>query len=539
MLGFGRAKALVRSPQTTGAVGVPAPNSGVNRIDGLSEMGPKDAIFMYNLIPSEFGTRVRTGYQEWCTSVGTGGVRTIIPFTGAATANDRLFGCAGSGIYDISASATAPAVILAFPVVDDTSGMGIWANFVNDNAAYFAMYTDESNGYYTYTAATTTWAKVAMGGGANQISGVDPALFCFVMLFKQRVWFIEKGTGNAWYLPTNAIYGAATKFNFGNKFKHGGTLVALYNWTVDGGEGVDDYLIAVGSGGDIVVYKGSDPSTATDWFQHGAWYIGPPPVGRRIAGSFAGELYILSSYGLLPMSKLMSGTLIQLDEVYLSRKITPLVNTEMLTTRSTYGWEVKLVPTENLIFVSTPKQASTSYIQFAYSLNTPGWSLYRDFPYFTGETWHGNFYFSDSTGRILIHSGNLDNVSMSGLTSNQISWSMLMSFQGYGQDANFKRAEFIRPVFLAEQIPGYLVEARYDYNLSETFGAPAAGVASGSVWDTAIWDLSVWGGEFQVIDTPQGAAGLGRVLSIGLSGNSGSKTILIKFDLMFNGGGLL
>lgn len=537
MLGYQKATLLPRSPQTTNIVPVPAPQGGVNRVTGLAEMPPNDAVFMYNMIPSEFGTKVRTGYVEWATGVGTGNVKTIVPFSGATASNDKLFAMAASGIYDITISVASPAVKLAFGTVDSTSGLGVWANFVNDSAAYFALYTDESNGYYVYTSATDTWAKVTLGGGASQISGVDPALFVFVTIFKQRVWFVEKGTGNAWYLATNAIYGAATKFNFGNKFKHGGTLVGLFNWTVDGGEGVDDYLVAVGSGGDVIVYKGTDPSTATDWFQHGAWFIGPPPSGRRIAGSFAGELYLLSVYGILPMSKLMSGTLVQLEEVTLSKKISPLINSALLTTRTTNGWEVRLLPTENLILVSSPKQSGLDYIQFAYSLNTPGWAVYRGMPYFTGDSWHGAFYFSDETGRVLQHTGTRDNVNLAGSSSTPIDWSMMMSFQGYQNGGVFKRINFIRPIFLAEAAPEYVAEARYDYNLTEVFGVASPSAIGGALWDAAVWDVSMWAGEFVVVDSVRGGSGMGRVLSIALSGRSNSRTTLIKFDLMYDSGG--
>ncbi len=539
MLGYQRAKLLGPSPQATKSVAVPAPQGGVNRVDGLAEMPPKDAVFLYNMVPSEFGTRLRTGYSEWSTNVGSGGVRTIIPFTGATTGSNALFAAAENGIYDITTGGAVPTLKLTFGTADDTSGMGVWTNFVNDAAAYFCLYADETNGYHVYTSATNTWAAVAMGGGATQINGVNPNKFAFVTIFKNRVWFVERGTGNAWYLPAGTIYGTATLFNFGNKFKHGGTLVALYSWTVDGGEGIDDYLVAIGSGGDVVVYKGSDPATATDWFLHGSWFIGPPPAGRRIAGSFSGELYILSSYGVLPMSKLMSGTLVQLDEVYLSRKITPLINTAMLGSRLEYGWEVRLIPTENILIVSSPQLTGYPYTQFAYSLNTPGWCVYQDLPYFTGDTWTGEFYFGDATGRVYKHTGNQDSVLLDGSGGVDIAGSLLMNFQGYGADGVYKRVQFIRPIFLADAAPSYVVDARYDYNLSEAFGAPSGTVISGALWDVALWDVGVWTGEFSVVDTVRGGRGLGRVVSVALQLRASAATTLIKFDLMMDGGGLL
>lgn len=528
---------LSRSTQATKGYVFPAPQGGINRIDGLAEMPPQDAIFLYNLLPSEYGTKVRDGYAVWAEDVGTGGVRTIIPFTGATSG--KLFACAQDGIYDITTSVSSPAADLTFATSDTTSGIGAWTNFVNDSSAYFCLYTDETNGYHVYTDTTNTWAPVAMGGGGTEISGVDPALFSFVTIFKNRVWFVERESGNAWYLASGAIYGAATKFNFGNKFHHGGHLVALYSWTVDGGEGVDDYLIAISSGGDVIVYKGSDPATATDWFQHGSWFIGPPPVGRRVAGSFSGELYLLSAYGIIPMSKLLSGTLVQLQEVQLSRKISPIINTIMAITSGDYGWEIRLVPTENILLVSSPKREGFDYTQFAYSLNTPGWCIFRDIPYYTGDSWEGTFYFSDTDGNVYQYTGSQDAVDIDGENGVDITWAGLMSFQGFGADGLFKRVQFIRPIFISESSPSLAVEARYDYNLTEVFGAGSASPIGGALWDFALWDVGTWAGEFSVVQPVFGGSNMGRVLSVGFEGNSNAPTVLIKFDVMVDSGGLL
>jgi hypothetical protein len=211
---------------------------------------------------------------------------------------------------------------------DDTSGYGQWQNFTTIGG-HFILYCDESNGYYTYTESSGAWDRIT---GA-QVTGVDPNDFVAVCVFKGRPWFVEKDTASAWYLDVGSITGAATQFNFGNKFKKGGTLVNLFTWTVDGGEGVDDYLVAISSAGDVILYRGNNPDTATDWFQHGSWFIGSTPAGRRIAGSFGGELYLISNFGVLPLSKLLSGRTIQEQDIFLTRRITPLVKQEIRDTR--------------------------------------------------------------------------------------------------------------------------------------------------------------------------------------------------------------
>lgn len=525
---------LVPAPQITKPIPMPAPQKGINNVDGLIAMDPQEAVFMFNLEPSQFGTRVRTGYEEWYTSVDANGVRTIIPYTGSVAANDKLFATGKAGFYDISAGGTAPALLLAFPVASDTSGYGIWTAYTTASNQH-SLYCDEQNGYYRYTEGGA-WVKTT----ALEVTGVDPALFASVTIFKSKAWFVEKNSPRAWYLPTGSVIGAATVFNFGNKFTKGGTLVNLFRWTVDGGEGVDDYLVAVSSGGDVVVYKGDDPAVATDFKQHGTWAIGPPPAGRRIGGHLGGELFLISAYGALPMSGLVSGALSDMEQAYLTRKITPLINLEMAASRSSLGWELKLIPKANIFLIATPKRDAFPFTQFAQSTNNQGWSVYRDIPYFNGEEWHGNFYIGASNGNVYVFDGNLDNVSLDGMTSTRINWSALQAFSDVGEPGLYHKPEYVRAVFLADQVPDYTVEVRFDYNLSDTFGAAVpGGPTSGALWDVAIWDSSLWGGDFVVSEKVQGATGIGRAMAVGINGQSGAETVLIRYDLMFQSGGMV
>jgi len=526
-----QARMLQPSPQNTESDKIPAPIAGINAVSNIAEMGPNDAVFLYNLIPSQYGCKVRTGWAEWCTNVGTGGIKTIIPFKGSIAVEDRLFACAGNGIYEVSATSSSPTLVETFPISDATSGYGMFINF-GTIAGKFALYTDESNGYYIWDELTDNWTKVAAGTAAGEIDGVDPAELVGVAEYKSRVWFVRKNSSIAYYLPAGLITGRVTEFNFGNKFKRGGNIAALYTWTVDGGEGVNSYLVAVSTSGDVIVYQGDDPDVPGNFNLRGNWFIGEPPAGRRLAGSFGGELYLLSIYGLLPMSRLISGTLTQKDDIYLTRRISPLIKSTMRISRGSLGWEVKLIPNENLLLLSTPKQVGFDYIEFVQSINSEGWAVYRDIPYFTGDVWREEFYIGTEDNRVLIHTGNLDNVLLADPNAaTQIEWSGLSVFRDYGSAGSNNRAHFIRPVFMAQQAPSYSVEARYDYNIAEATAAPDAASSSGSLWDVALWDVGLWEGEFQIVDGVKGAAGIGRAIAIAINGRSASETTLLRFDL--------
>lgn len=527
------------APQTTQGIPYPAPSRGVNAADNLAEMQPQDAIFSYNMLPQAYGLKVRTGYREFATDVGTDGGRTVMPFNGSTSAQDKLFACAEDGIYEISAGGAGPWVAdETFPDQDATSGYGQFAALSN-SAGHFLLYCDETNGYYVYDEGGPTWTKVAMGGGATEVDNVDPTEFVSVCVHKGRAWFVQKDSAIAWYLDPDSIFGAATAFNFGSRFKKGGFLVNLFTWTIDGGEGVDDYLVAVSSSGDVVMFRGTDPDDATAWFMRGVWDIGRPPAGRRCAGSFGGELYLLSSYGILPASKLISGVLIQEQSAYLSRRIAPLVHARMAQTADTLGWEIVSIPNENLLFVGIPQFTDGTHVQFAYSLNIQGWGLYRDFPYFTGNEWDGSFYFSEADSVIYIHEGDLDAVSLDGTTFESISFSLLTSFQALDPSEHFKRGQFIRPYFLAGGVPSYEVRAAYDYDLAEGTGLITPATQVGTLWDVGEWDVAFWSGGTVVSMNPDGATGIGTTVAIGLRGETTFPTTLIKFSMMADAGGLL
>lgn len=527
--------------QTAQTTMFPAPTAGINAVGNLAQMQLGDCIFSYNMIPAQYGMQTREGYSEWATDVGNDEIRTIIPYVGSNSAEDRLFACTEEGIYDVSSGGSSPSLEISFASTSVVSGVGNWTVFVNTAGDYFCLYTDEENGYYVYTESSGTWAKIAMGAGATQIDNVDPDTLVSVMVWKNRVWFVERNSGRAWYLSTGALYGAATAFNFGNKFKYGGSLVAQYNWSVDGGEGVDDYLVSISTGGDVLVYKGTDPSAAATFDQRGSYFIGPPPAGRRIAGSFGGDLYLLSSYGVIPITKLLSGQLVEQRSIYVTQRITPLINSEMRLTRDELGWEIRMVPTQNLLLISTPKRESAPYLQFVQNLDTQGWAIYRDFPYFTGDTWQGNFYFGAATNVVQVHTGGLDGVTLADPedSGEEVEFSMLTSFQDFQLAGANKTGQLIRTTFIGAVTPSYVAQARYDYDALEITDAATGGSGEGTLWDVGLWDAALWEGDYITTNKLTGTYGTGRSVAIALRGSSRAQVTLVRLDITLIFGNVL
>lgn len=526
--------------QNTKSYFLPAPMRGVNAVAGLASMTEMDAVMSFNLIPAGDGLRVRSGYREWVTNVPGDEIRTMIPLRGelASLTDDKLFAVTNEGIYDCSLSTDDPQPAVLFPDDDEPAGWGQFTQFTTVGGQYL-LYTDERNGYYIYDILADTWDKVVEGTNPGEIENVDPNRFASVLSWKARLWFVERNTARAWYLPVGQITGTVSAFDFGNRFTRGGYLVNLFSWTVDGGDGVDDYLVAVSSTGDVVVFQGTDPSVSTAFSMVGIWNIGDIPEGRRVGAAFGGELYLLSVFGVLPVSALLSGIDISQEEVYITRQITPAINARMASTWQQRGWEMTTFPSDNLFIIAAPKEVGRDHFQFVQNLVTKGWGFYRSLPYVTGTVWQREFYFGTADGKVMIHTGGLDKVDIDGDGAENIEWAVLSSFQGFDAPSYSKRVQMMRPVFTSSLIPAYTAGARYDFDMVELFQIPPNVNPGDARWDFALWDVAVWGGGVQVSERLIGGRGMGRMVAVWIRGNSSVATTLVGWDLMFDQGGLL
>ena len=525
-------------PQLTQAAFIPPSQGGINALSGVVNVDPADALYLYNMIPQEYGTGVRKGTVEWCDPIPLGdGVKTIIPFNAPTTdtVEDKLFAATSNGVYDITVEGGTPTLAYEWPAKTTRSGWCSW-HYYTTAAGPFLLLCDLENGYTIYDGSADTWE-------AGTIQGPEPAetTLDFVTVWKNRVWLVEQSSGRAWYLPVGQINGAATSFDFGNKFKYGGYLKGLYNWTIDGGEGVDDYLVAISEGGDVVVYKGNDPSTAGDFRQQGYWWIGRVPRNRRVASSFGGDLLVLSTFGVIQMSKLIAGLPVTDEQVSISHKINPRINTVMSELYNEFGWEMRVDPREQLMFLATPKVPGRRRMQFAYNTATRGWCQLLDIPYLTGESYGSDFYIGTEDNRIFRYIGYNDNVLIEddGASAEPIDWEIQTSYQNFGLPAIFKRVQFLRPVFIADANPSYYIRASYDFDLTGIPSAPPQTEAGVATWGDAVWDFSKWGGSLQAIQPPTGGKGIGRYVSVVIRGRTTARTLHVGTDVMMDSGGML
>lgn len=529
--------------ETAQALSVPAPSSGINASSNLSMMQPSEALYLYNLNPTRYGCRVRPGWREWATNLtGIGGVRTVISVRGGTTAGiqNYLFACTADGIWDCSLSTSAPTKIVSFGITTGNAGWGTYTHVTNAAGEVYILYCDELNGYYTFDTSTDTWLKVTMGGGGSQVSGVDPATFVSVSYYAGRVWFVQAGTGTAWYLVAGSLYGAATQFLFGAEFSHGGNLNSLWTFTYESVYYIAEYLVAVGDAGDLTVWQGTDPDTAANFGIRGKWWLGELPAGRRVATSYGGDLIILCQFGAMSVSNLLSGVDVANPDSFITQKIAPAISADVIATAGLRGWDIVPWPAENAIFLLEPKLVGQPPKQFIYNLATKGWGVYKDLDIQCAAIWQSNLYSGTADGRVLIHTGNQDAIKLDGSGGININWGALGAFQNAQTPGKQKAIDFIRAILVGDTGAIFKAFIRFNYDISDLVGSPTGTPPSMGGWDSGIWDSAIWGGGgFNAMETIVGNFGMGSSFAVGIIGSSYGSNTLVGYELSGRVGGFL
>ncbi|NBW21659.1 MAG: hypothetical protein EBR82_78255, partial [Caulobacteraceae bacterium] len=280
---------------------IPAPTGGLNYRDPIASMSPQDALVLTNMIPRQQGCELRKGYQAYANAVTVASVaqpvESVFGYTAPNPANNKVFMATNGKIYDVT-SGGAPVVAVASTGSTDNEW---WTTQFSTAADTFLLAVSPGAGYWTYST-TSGWVN-RTSTTTNMTTAVRT-----VAVWKRRVWFTFENDSNVYYMgAVDAITGTVTSFPMGSILRNGGYVSALFNWTIDAGFSVDDYLVAIGTEGDVGVWEGTDPTSAATFQLKGAWYVGRVPRHGRYFTPFGGDVMIVSELGLVPMSRLISG----------------------------------------------------------------------------------------------------------------------------------------------------------------------------------------------------------------------------------------
>jgi len=465
-----------------------APVGGWNARDPLANMPAGDAIYLDNFFPKPASIELRPGSALWATlppdrdpatPTVLRDVRGLMSYQSPAGVA-KLFAACQTGIYEVTAGGTVSAISAPctngewqFVNISTAGGSFLWCCNGVDESRYF-------NG--------TTWTLLN-GTTTPALTGVTSTSIVNASLFKSRLYLCVKDSLSFWYLPVNSIAGLASEYPLGALFRRGGYLVATESWTLDGGNGPEDYFIAATSEGEVAVFQGTNPDNAATWALQGIYYIGTP-IGRRCFLKLGSDLALLTTRGLYPLSRALQSATVD-SRSAISDKITQAWLDYAQLGKGMFGWQPILHSSEGFLLVNVPVVSSDdanivySY-QFVMNTQTKAWCRFTGMPAEVWATHDDKLYFALHNKVFQAWVGTDD-------VGKSIDGKVKSAFFYPAGKGNLSRVTLLRPIFQTSAGDfSTQLAIDTDYDEAELSYSAVSYARNAAVWDTAKWDESYW-----------------------------------------------
>lgn len=459
----------LRKPATIGG-SLPAPVGGLNARDGLADMKPSDAVILDNWFPEGSFCRIRRGFSDHASGI-SGNVLTLMEWAGPSSR--KFFAANAANIYEV----TSVGAVGAAAVSSLSSGYWSHLNFTTAGGS-FLVCCNGADDVRNYDGSS--WTTPA-------ITNVTSANLKYVASHKKRLWFVEKDTTKAWYLPVDAIAGAAAAFQLGSVFRKGGYLKAIGSISHDAGSGPDDFLCFVSSRGEIAAYQGTNPADATAWALVGVFTAGSP-LGDRALFNTGGDLALISEDGIVSLLKMLALDRAAASSAALTNKIDDLFSDAFQSYGGNTGWQAMVYPRGHMVIVNVPV-SSTEAWQYVMNAQTGAWCRFKGMNATCWGLFGEDLYFGGSGGVWKADDGADDDGA-------DIAGDMATAWSFPGGRAVRKRFTMIRPLYESNGPLTLAVRLNTDYRhetpaLEDSFTTDEN---TGSLWGTMVWGEGYWGG---------------------------------------------
>jgi hypothetical protein len=484
---------MARRPKTS-IVSYPAPTLGLVLAQNPANPTAGGAEVLENGIPTDRGIRVRGGQQraafagtstegEFSTAFSSAFSR--VELTGEAVVSlfaynhptvPALFAATATKIYNVAGLAVETAVT---PVVTgQTSGYYSTQQIGTGGDDYLYMV----NGTNKPILWDGTDATPIDGSSTPAITGVTTSTLSAVWLYRNRLFFVQKNTLVAWYLPVDSVGGPANDVSLAGVFQRGGSLLFGATWSLDSGDGLDDKCVFVSTEGEIAIFTGSDPSDAASWQLEGRYDVARP-LGVNAFMQAGGDLIIATADGMVPLSQIIQKDPAALSLSAVTRTIEPLW--KATAAKSTQPVELVKWSERGLAVVTLPDLTDMLLV----NLQTGAWAKVTGWQASCAATFLGRCYIGRMDGRVCA-------IDEGGTDDGQVyTFRLCYPFEDGGDPSRIKAAKFIRlAMFTAADVNAKVSTAK-DFN-TDFPTAPAVGAIESPAgfldWNTDDWNEANW-----------------------------------------------
>lgn len=487
-----------------------APVGGWNARDSLDRMAETDAIVLDNWFPDLGEVRVRNGYTQHSTGMGSD-VELIAEYHSQDV--NKLIAAAGGSIWDATSSAASKLAS------GYSSNRWQWVNFEGEMGLVNG--SDHPQKFAGSAVSNMTISASAIGTVSS---------FVDIHSFKSRTYFIPDGSQDFYYSAVNALGGTLTKFPLSRVGQFGGNIMTMATWSRDGGDGMDDLAAFIMTSGEVVVYQGSNPGDATGWSLVGVFDI-PRPIARRAVTKFGGDVVIATESGYFPLSAAFEGRIGQNSAI--SDKISEAVRDAASLSKNEYGWDAVFYPQGNWLLFNRPVTTNTTYQQHVMNTVTGAWCRFTGIASRTWGIFKGDIYFGGSGTIYKANDGASDG-------GNDIKSDARTAFTYLGSRGLRKQITAVQPVFSSDGDVSFDVGVGTDFSVPSILSPTRTSGAVGATWDEASWNDAEWAGGLNIVNRWKVTSGLGYNASFRISTLTNNvETRWYALNVLFRAAGIL
>jgi hypothetical protein len=537
---FRRSPVPPQAAQQLQTITIPAPTRGLILNENEAFMQPGAALVCDNWKPTMRGVSLRGGCEEWCQLPETTPV--ISAFEYNSGVKHQIFAANQTKIYNVTTST---------PVEVDstrTSGNHVASQLANQGGDFMIVADDAGDPLLrydgtTWTSLTTTTPSDWVNGAAYVIDdrvrdpndgsrwkclvahsapasgtfeadrianplrwGFDVAsddapwiigpagtpvengeALTYVCKYRNRLFFIERQSMNAWYLGLNAVGGQLNLLPLSGAATKGGKLLFCATWSIDAGDGIDDKLVFCTDLGELLIFTGGNPADPNNWRQEGRYEMSPP-LGMNAHLAVGGDLLIATVDGILPTSGAITKSRAELELAAITRNIKPMWRDEVNDKRE-HHWTLCKWDEYGGIFVTLPGGLPGKQRCLVVNSATGAWTRFTGWDCMCFMRLGSDMFFGTQTGQIMLADRTGYDNGVPYVATLVGGWEM---FSSPSQTITWRQA---RASFFSRASEPFQpqLSATTDYVVTLP-PPPNAGPDPGllDLWDEGLWDTALW-----------------------------------------------
>lgn len=333
-------------------------------------MPVQDAVTLDNWFPDVGQVSVRKGYTEHVSGLGSGAVETLAEYHSGA--DRHLIASCDGELFNATSAATS----LGSGYSNDR-----WQTVNFNGRLVMVNGQDTPVSYDGSTVSNMSW------------TGVTSSTLIGVAVAHNRLFFWADDSQSFWYGGLNSISGELTEFNLSRVGRFGGKIIAIFDWTIDSGDGADDKTVILFSSGQAVVYSGTDPGDAINWSLQGIYNVGESVSPRGVV-QVGADVRVITSQDYVSFPELL-----RRGALGGASKVSGALQKAFQAGSSLFGWDAVFFPEGSFVLFNVPT-AGGQYVQHVVNTRTGAWCRFRDITSHCWATFDQGIYFGGSGGTV-------------------------------------------------------------------------------------------------------------------------------------------